>query len=318
MSGFSKCYKAMLLAAATCGAALPLSAQQADPNPGVSAAEIEVIGRRQTEAEVRAEAFDYVRRSGVIKGDSPIARWHSPVCPKLIGIKPEYAQIVERKFRAIAAIAEVELADRKCDANVVIAFTTSGADVAKEIVKHSPLQIQEIPLPQRREFLEGTAPVRWWYSTQLATSEGMITGLDGLMVADYGSSEGGGSVVSDEYPMVRVYHSSLIRTQVIRVLRSATIIVDVNRATGESLDAVAAFTAMVGLAEIQPITMTPPNSILGLFDPDAKIGSATEWDISFLKALYAIPPARFGWKQKKMLANRIVRAADAAGQIIDE
>lgn len=318
MAGLLKYSNALLVAAGVLAATQATAAQPVPSEPEDLAAEIEVIGRRQTETVVREQAFDYVRRSGVIKGDSPIARWHQPVCLKIIGAKPDYARIVEHKFRAIATIAEVELANGRCRPNVVIAFTTNGKRVAQEIVKREPQQITEVPFPDRKLVIEGDAAVRWWYSTQLATSEGMITGLDGIAIADYGSSEGGGSVVSDKYPMVRVYHSSLIRTSVIRVLRSATIVIDVNRANGMSLDAVAAYATLVGLAEIAPIRMQPPNSILGLFGPDATVASATDWDISFLKGLYAIPPARFGWKQKKMLANHLVRSADAAGQIIDE
>ena len=58
---------------------------------------------------------------------------------------------------------------------------------------------------------------------------------------------------------------------------------------------------------MKPAQTPPPNSILGLFAPDTPVASATDWDISFLKALYSIPAARAGW------LDRLSLLADAEG-----
>ena len=75
---------------------------------------------------------------------------------------------------------------------------------------------------------------------------------------------------------------------------------------------------MVAFAEIKPNQEPPPNSILGLFGETPPSASATDWDINFLRALYSIPPARAGWKQRRMLVGEIMKGAEAAGQIAED
>lgn len=99
----------------TIGAATLLAQPAASFQPATTGStepqdEIEVLGRRMREAEARREANDFVRRAGVANSENPVARWNTPVCPKVLGIQPEYAAIVESKVRAIAATASIDVA----------------------------------------------------------------------------------------------------------------------------------------------------------------------------------------------------------------
>jgi hypothetical protein len=75
---------------------------------------------------------------------------------------------------------------------------------------------------------------------------------------------------------------------------------------------------MVAFAEITPSDNPIPNSVLGLFEPGKSFAAPTDWDISFLKALYSMPADRAGWKQKRMLVGKILKDSEAAGQIDDD
>ncbi|WP_052129529.1 hypothetical protein [Sphingomonas sp. 35-24ZXX] len=308
-----------LAAAAALLVCAPASAQQTEPQPNTGADtqpdEIEVIGRRQSEEQARKEANDFVRRTLATSSDDPLARWVSPVCPAVLGIQPEYAAVVERKIRAIARTAEIELAPAPCKSNVVISFATDAKAVVQRIAKKSPRRLAEVQIPDRPALLTGNAPVRWWYTTQETGADGASAVTSDGLAANAGTAEGGGSSIGNGLPTVQAYSSSIIRTQIVRALRSATIVIDVSRAEGVPLDAVAAYAAMVAFAEMKPAQVPPPNSILGLFAPDAKVAGATDWDISFLKALYSIPAARAGWKQRRMLVGKILKDSEAAGQI---
>lgn len=299
-------------------ASAPASAQQTTPATAPTSDEIEVIGRRQSEEQARKEANDFVRRTGVVSGDDPVARWVGPVCPAVLGVQPEYAAIVERKVRAIARTAEIDLAPAPCKTNVVISFSTDAKAVMQRIAKKSPRRIAEVPIPDRPALLKGDAPVRWWYTTQETSVDGVSAVTSDSLAANAGTAEGGGSSIGNGLPTVQAYSSSIIRTQIVRALRSATIVIDVTRAEGVPLDAVASYAAMVAFAEMKPAQTPPPNSILGLFAANSKVASATDWDISFLKALYSIPAARAGWKQRRMLVGKLLDDAENAGQIDDD
>ena len=317
---YSRYYPAVVAALLLSGSVLTTAQAQDNSasTPAVDDATIEVIGRRQSEAQARKDANEFIRRAVAAHGERPIARWVDPVCPKVLGIQPEYAAIVERKLRAIATIADIPVALGRCKTNIVVSFTTDAPGVVQRIAQRSPRRIAEVPPPDRDALLKGEAPVRWWYGTRVTSPDGDSTTND-TPVAALGTAEGGGSALALGVETIQGYgSSSLIRTQVVRALRTATVVIDVNRAEGVPLDAVAAFAAMVAFAEIRPAKISPPNSILGLFGDDARIANATDWDISFLKATYSIPAARAGWRQRRMLVGKILKDADAAGQIDDD
>lgn len=309
---------ATLLLCVSC--ANPAMAQDAEPTAIANGGDqtIEVIGQRQSEQEARRDANEFVRRAVAAHGERPIARWVDPVCPKVLGIKPEYAAIVERKLDLIAASADIPVAKGRCKTNIVVAFATDARDVVQRIAKRSPRRIAEVMPPDRNALLTGNAPVRWWYGTQATSSDGEPASGD-APVAAAGTAEGGGSALALGVETVQGYgSSSIIRTQVVRALRTATVIIDLTLAEGVSLDAVAAYAAIVAYAEIRPAKTAPPHSILGLFESDARVGNATQWDISFLKATYSIPPARAGWRQRRRLVGKLMNDARAAGQIDED
>ena len=140
----------------------PLKAEPTENNEiSSSGVEIQVIGRRLSEAEVREQANDFVRRSGIANKSDPVARWIDPVCPKVVGIKPEYAQIVEKQMRDIAKLTGIRAASDTCAANIVVSFTTNGQGVVQQIAKRSPTQMAELMSAERRQLLSSDAPVRW-------------------------------------------------------------------------------------------------------------------------------------------------------------
>lgn len=288
------------------------------PNDGnaepVTGNDIEVLGERQSETEARRDAHDYVRKTGIIKSDNPVARWNSPVCPKVIGLADAYRQIVEARLQSIANQIGVKISKAPCETNIVISFVTDGNETTRRIAARTPQLLNEVQQHARTELIDGSAPVRWWYSTSVNTS-------DGLNLPQLGSGAEAiapGSEQLDflyDVPAVRTFRSGLVQSQVVRSLQSATVIVDVNRAHGYSLDSVADYAAMVAFAEFRPAGAPPGNSLLGLFAGGTRAAKLTDFDLSFLQGLYGIPAARAGWQQRRMLVAKLVSDAEAAGRI---
>jgi hypothetical protein len=314
----SRTVKALGLATALI--ALTAQTDPGAPRPGedIPGADIVVTGSRESDGERRGRAADYVRALGVGGGQSAVARWVDPVCLKVIGIGGRPAQLVETRVRAAAAAAGVPIAAGRCSPNFTVSFVSDAGAVVRRIAGKSPSLLREVPAGRLHSLRQGDAPIRWWYMTELR-------GRDGDRLSDSpppaAQMEGGGSLpTGPDGRILSLGGSSLVSTQTVRTLRSATVIVDVDRSAGVPLSAVADYAALIGFAEIGFGTGPRPGSILTLFDAPGLDGAGfegagfegagaraelTAWDKSFLCALYRIKLDRPGRYQRGRLAGAI-------------
>jgi hypothetical protein len=265
---------------------------------------ITVTGSVLTREEIRRETQDYIRETGIAEGIKPVTRWTSAICPKVIGVSAENATTVRRKIEEVARVAGVKVGSSSCTPNIVVAFALDSRDLMGRLAK-KPGRIGDGDIPSRKRLIESDAPVRWWYGSSMTGRFG-TSASSGDMPGTEGNSEGGGSSlpVADT---IANYNSSIVSTQVARVLTSATVTIDVNRSSGTKLDAIAALAALVVLAEIDP-DAKPPGSILSLFPVGSGIDDLSETDRQMLKALYALPLDRTARQHRGRLLQDIVGA----------
>lgn len=287
-------------------AAFPAAASQQPSDSGES---ILVTGERLTPAEIRERANAFVAATGIANGQRPAARWQDRVCPKAIGIHRSYARIVEARIRAIAASAAVPLAPERCRANLVVTFVAGAGQVAQRVARRRPHMLSEVPAADRAALLAGTAPIRWWYRTDIRSADGTESSTAPAPWTS-GNAPGGGSVLPDGIPALQQYRSSVISTQAVRVLRSASVLIDLERAEGLSLDAVAAYAAFVGLAEVRLGDTLPRPSILALVDGERERRDLSEWDLAFLRALYRLPLDRIARQHRGALRRGLIEATN--------
>lgn len=278
------------LLAAACGLvplAAPASAQTGrDP--------IVVQGERLTPVAAREQATAFVRTTGVAASETPAARWSDPVCPRVLGLTPEGARSAENMVRAIAVQVGAQVAPEPCDSNIVISFTANAAAVVREIERREPRRFGELNPTERRTLVEGNAPVRWWYTTELRDMSGSNGGQGRTSAAVTGADNnmrgaGAGSDLANDVPTTMRYSNSVISTYSSRNLLSATVVIDQDAAMGRRLGAIAAYAALVALAEIRPMDGVPEGSILGLFTAQNPPSRLTLQDMGFLRTLYRMP-----------------------------
>jgi hypothetical protein len=281
--------------------ALLLAASAPPPPTAQPSDTINVIGRKPE--EIRREAVDFVKSIGVTA--EPVARWVEPVCPEVIGVSAQIASNVAARVREVAQQAGVRLAKPECKGNLVIVFAKEGETVVKQVASRSPDMLKDVGPAHRAYLYDGKSPVRWWHVTQARTKDGMrdigndvppFVRLDGP-----GGPQLGGNVHTQ-------YRSSMASTQMVRVLRAATVIVDVDNAEGKALESVVDFAALVGLAEIKPSDPPPANSILSLFAA-AGPTALTSLDSNFLAALYKLPLDRTAIAHRGLLVRGLVASA---------
>lgn len=288
---------AVLLLATSQGAA---STQAADQD----SKSIVVTGERVPREEARKQAVEYIRRAGVSELH-PVARWTMPICPKVSGVEPKIAAIITERVRETALEAGARVADKGCAANIAIYFTNDGETTANNIHRKSPALFGQMSPDVRDRLLTGTDAIRWWHTTQIASRDGVPAGSAPMPWVKIDGGEGGGSAIGGDN--LSHYGSSLVSTQAIRTLSTASIIVDVEKATGYSLDAIASFAAMVALAELDGDPPPPDGSILGLFAKERERRDLSAQDSALLKAIYTMPLDREAGQHRRRLIGALIR-----------
>lgn len=291
----------LLILSAILPIACPAAAQEkpgsppSDPDPPP----IVVTGTPQTREQMRERAVDFVRTLGVARGQLPAARWIDPICPGVLGIARSYAEIVEARIRAIAQEAGIRIAGPGCARNITVSFVGDARSLMDVLKRRAPTRFREVQPELRETLINGDAPIRWWYLTGERTRHGMKRVPQAIPM------DGGLPLQVEAFSH---YTSSVISTQMIRVIVDANVVIDLDRAEGQRLDTVAAYAAFVALAEVRASAAPPPESILGLFGSDAKVHDLTEQDRKFLRTLYQLPLDRTADRHRAMLVSGMIES----------
>jgi hypothetical protein len=277
---------------------------------------IVVRGTRIDPVEARQRAVEFVKRAGVAKGEKQVARWVVPICIKVIGVQDAQAERIEQTMLEIARQARMDIAGAKCDPNITVSFTTDPKQVVRHIKARRPHQLRELSFADRERILTGDAPVRWWYATQMLDRDG-VKGNNispGWIGAGEGSSVPGSAVtdpvtvggVGDMTSTQQYNSGSNVRTPTMRSLYGATVVVDAAKAGNTAVVALASYAAMVAFAEMDASDPPPPDSVLGLFQPNSAETGLTDWDLAFLKSLYRMPLDRRSRIQRGHLVEALL------------
>jgi hypothetical protein len=286
-------------------------ALQPDAPSGNSPATIVVVGDAQA---VRDSAEQFIQGTGVASGNTPAARWVDPVCPRVLGLHDRGARAAEAKIRTIAAQVGAEVAPEPCDSNIVITFAPDAGSVVREIHRRSPGRLAQISRTRLDALLSGSAPVRWWYAAEVRGRHGeraqLMSGTQGQNTAP-SAEMGGGSPFGGAATLLH-YENSIVSTLSQRVLVSASVVIDQDEVLGKRLDAVAAYAALVALAEIRSGDFAQEGSILNLFAASRAPLELTAQDTAFLHALYRLPLDRQARRHRGLLVGGMVSAQTVA------
>jgi hypothetical protein len=286
-TGPVKLLTAAILSALCCSSAA-LAAEPSD---------ITVNGLYVSPAEQRQAITRFVKRMEVTNETGQAARRDTPYCPAVVGLRDEYVGVILRHLReAAAATRRITEAPAGCSPNLAVIFTANGQAVARNIGSRQPQWFDDANVMMRDAFLRSDRPVRWAYSTMLSTSDG-VPAMEAI---------------------ARHYQSSLVSTQVKLDLTGTLVIIDVNKAEGFPLDAIASYAAMVSFAPVahNDSLMAATPSVLGMFARSgpriAAEQSLSDWDRAYLEAVYAMPIDRPWWQQRSALIARMNAALTAA------
>lgn len=302
-------------------AALGLALAAAGTPPSDASDHIVTIGAILPEKAAHDLAVAFVRTTGVASGETPAARWVAPICPEVLGLEDVGKRAAEAKIRRIAAAVGADVAPQGCRRNIVVSFVSDGAALARAVVNREPRRVANLSPNARSAVLTGSAPIRWLYTSETRDRNGgaeTTAGNAAQSIPATHAGSGAGSSIGGDMPTLMHYDSSVLSTLTNRVLTSAIVIVDTDEAMGRRLDALAAYAALVALAEIRNADAAPTGSILALFGSSEPPRDLTAQDLGFLRALYRLPLDREAMAHRGQLVHGITGALtarnDRAGQ----
>jgi len=301
----------LVLTLALWSGAVPAQAVPQTPAAQTSAAQRSnqlgevVVEGRQLEALIRNFVTDVSQPAN----NRGLARWNGPVCVGAVNLRSEVGQYVIDRISDVARELEVEAGEPGCRPNVLIVAAVDGAGLASALVEDRPRNFDlrhngtDAGTRAFRNFRTGDQPVRWWQISMPINSD---------------NGERAVRLPGDEQPpRIRVVSASRLRTQIRDDMVRSVIIVDVDRLAGASLVQLADYLALVALAQIDAEADTAPYpTILNLFaDPTSAPAGLTEWDRSYLTALYEHDQLRINRNsQVRAVAEAVTRdRREAAG-----
>ncbi|HZV83512.1 MAG TPA: hypothetical protein VFF48_00855 [Brevundimonas sp.] len=257
---------ALLILAAPAAAQVPAR----DPAP----AELEnvvVEGRRLSETIERF--VDDVVAPPVGRGP---ARWNRKVCVGALNLRREAAQVVLDQVSRIALELGLEPGDPGCKPNIFIIATNDGEGLAKALVERKPRTFRPNYSGAARSrtalerFQSGAEPVRWWHISMPVTE----TGEPAVRLPGYGP------------PMIRE-DGSRLTTRIRNNLLGALVILDLEKMDGVNFQQLGDYIGMIAMAQIDPEAETATyDTVLNLFQSPGAVDGLTDWDRSYLSALY--------------------------------
>lgn len=259
--------------------------------------------------QARDRAINFVKRTGVANGQQQVARWVAPVCIKVIGLAAAQEAKVVGVMLGVAREAKVPIAAVDCEPNLTVSFTSDAGQVVRHIHARKPHQFSKLSPAEKEQMLNGPAAVRWWYVTEMMDREGVKANAISAPWIGPGKESATSALslpIGDGVTATQQYNSgSHVRTPTVRSIYAANVVVDSSKSGGTSVDAIAAYAAMVAFAEMNA-SDPPPDSILNLFQPGSAETTMTDWDMAFLKSLYRMPLDRRSRIQRGHLVEALL------------
>ncbi len=270
--------------------------------PSQTVEDVVVVGERDLSKAVDgfiAEVAAPVSRQG-------LAVWNREVCVGTANFRQEHAHFLIDRISQVASHVGLEPGGPGCKPDVMIIGTTEASVVATSLVDKNALAFRpalagtDLGSAALDRFKSVDRAVRWW-------NVSMAVGID--------SGSNAVQLIGDNAPPeIEVRVASRAFTSAVRQdLKRVVVIVDLDRLGLASFAQLADYIAMVTLAQIDmEADATSYRTVLNLFAPGAMPSGLTQWDVDYLKALYAAPvDRRLPRHQRVAIADAMVQARQA-------
>ena len=302
-------------------ATTPLQAQDSATQPDARTAteaeappvldEVIVRGRRLSEidADLRIQIDNFLDEVAAPTQGRGYARWHRDVCVGVHNLESGAAQYVVDRISGLALDVGLEPGEPGCRPDVNIIFTTDAGQVAAQMVEREPRTFRpgagfldtDLGRAALDDFVASDKAVRWWHVNL------PVDARSGAPALELPQTK---SLCGEAFcpPWIAVDGPSRIHSGIVDALQYVIIIVDGAKLHGTTWQQLADYLAVVSLAQIDPRTDPADfDSILNLFSNPAAYSGLTDWDRSYVQALYAFDQEKAPQLQQNEIVSRIAR-----------
>jgi hypothetical protein len=307
-------YRAAALAALLIVPALAQeSAPEAPPPSGTEAPQVidEVIvrGRRLEEIEddLRLHVREFIDEVVATPPGRGFARWQRRVCVGVYNLETSAAQYIVDRVSSLALDVGLEPGEPGCSPQVNILFATNASEAASAMVdddrrlfmRVGGLAGMDLGRSALDEFVKSDKAVRWWHVSMPVDAH---TGLPAIQLMPATCA------VALCAPQVNVQGPSRVHNGTRDDLQYVIILVDATKLKGTTWQQLGDYLAVISLAQIDPKSNPAAfDSILNLFSNPAAYSGLTDWDRSYVRALYALDQERIASIQRNEIVSRIAR-----------
>jgi len=275
-------------------ATLGASAAAAPPDATKTLDQVTVEAHRQALEE---RVTTYVQTLAHPNRDESLKRWNHPMCPLVAGLPQTQGEFMLARISDVARRARVPLGDEHCQANFYIVATADPEQLLRSW-KQRDRNLYGSAMPgQVRRFLEHDRAVRVWYNASFEAGGG------GPLSPQ--ASELGTNYV----PTNRRSKATRLQFNDIMVFGSVIVVINLQRVQGLNYGQLTDYVAMLGLAQLDAdADLGSAPSILQLFSahaPQPLPAALSEWDVQFLRALYATEQTSF--TQRNQIIQMMMR-----------
>ena len=298
---------AALIVAATPAQEPPPSA----PAPSESAAapvtdEVIVRGRRleDIEADLRIHVHDFIGEVVRTPPGRGFARWHSSVCVGVHNLETVASQYIIDRISRLALDVGLEPGEPGCQPDVNIVFATNARETASAMVEswrvfmpvggHAGMDLGRAALD---DFVESERAVRWWHVSLPADARTGAPAIETSKLCGQAHCA----------PWINVAGPSRLHDGTRDDLMYVIIVVDATQLKGTTWQQLGDYLAVVSLAQVDPDSNPADfDSILNLFTNPGAYSGLTDWDRSYVRALYEFDQERITSLQANQIVSRIV------------
>jgi hypothetical protein len=305
----------LLAAGGLAGAASAAAQPQASPLPPSHTVEgVTVI------APLVKQAPEMVRSFAAPRPGHRLARWRSELCPYVRGLSKAHDAFIETRLAQIASAAGIPVTGKRCDANLLVLFTTDPDKLTDGLGRRRRLELDgysrwPIDKLELANFTRADdRPIRLFRVRDFAPN---LTGGDGSPI-DVASADTQGFSFTNGVlgpPTIRQVLASRLTPATDAALTRVVAVVDSRRMVGFTPVQIAAYVAMSTLAEVNPEPPADGVPTIVTLPDDARAGRTpppdlTFWDRAYLGALYKAPSQENANMQESLMATRIRHAAE--------
>jgi hypothetical protein len=270
-----------------------------------------VLTAPEKPAELVDRTTEFVRQRLPTSRFEQYARFHDPVCVKVVGLPPEVDRFIARRVIEVARQVKAPVAEAAdCAPNVNVLFTAQPQALLSDISRRREILFGFHFQANLKTLSTFSRPVQAWYVTRTEDTHGnKVLELNDPHPYDPDSGQS---------PAVAGRAGSRLGADLSSELVHSLVIADANKVAGEKIDAVADYIAVLALSRWQKLERcsglpTILNLMADNCDAEDRAEAATPSDLALLSGLYAASPRDSGSQQRATIASAVRKAAAAVG-----